>query len=91
MVFQWKQKICLKIPIKKLSKKNLDMVVANNLKDKGAGFGTDTNLITIITKDNVNQLPLMPKEDVANSILDEILKIYKIGFHGLSPRKPIFY
>ena len=59
---------------KKLSKKNLDMVVANNLKDKGAGFGTDTNLITIITKDNVNQLPLMPKEDVANSILDEILK-----------------
>lgn len=50
------------------------MVVANNLKDKGAGFGTDTNLITIITKDNVNQLPLMPKEDVANSILDEILK-----------------
>ena len=59
---------------KKLSKKNLDMVVANNLKDKGAGFGTDTNLITIITKDNVNQLPLMSKEDVANSILDEILK-----------------
>ena len=37
-------------------------------------FGTDTNLITIITKDNVNQLPLMSKEDVANSILDEILK-----------------
>ena len=57
----------------KLKKKNLDMVVANNLKDKGAGFETDTNLVTLITNDNVKQLPLMSKEDVANEIFNEIL------------------
>ena len=57
----------------KLNKKNLDMVVANNLKDKGAGFETDTNLVTLITNNNVKQLPLMSKEDVANEIFNEIL------------------
>lgn len=58
----------------KLERKNLDMIVANNLKDKGAGFGTDTNLITVITRKQEKQLELMSKEAVANCILDEIIK-----------------
>ena len=59
---------------RKLDKKNLDMIVANNLKDKGAGFGVDTNLITIITRDRELQLELMSKQDAANCILDEITR-----------------
>ncbi|MDY6045943.1 MAG: bifunctional phosphopantothenoylcysteine decarboxylase/phosphopantothenate--cysteine ligase CoaBC [Anaerobutyricum sp.] len=62
---------------KKLEKKKLDMIVANNLKDKGAGFGTDTNLVTIITKEEEKSLELMSKDMVANEILNEILKIRK--------------
>ena len=62
---------------RKLDKKNLDMIVANNLKDKGAGFGVDTNLITIITRDRELQLELMSMQDAANCILDEIIR--KIG------------
>ena len=62
---------------KKLEKKKLDMIVANNLKDKGAGFGTDTNLVTIITKEEEKSLELMSKDMVANEILKEILKIRK--------------
>ena len=58
----------------KLEKKNLDMVVANNLKVAGAGFGVDTNVVTFITPDGVRELPLMSKDDVADAILDEILK-----------------
>ena len=58
----------------KLSKKNLDMIVANNLKVSGAGFGTDTNVVTIITKDSTMELDIMTKEEVADVILDEILK-----------------
>ena len=62
---------------KKLEKKNVDMIVANNLKVEGAGFGTDTNIVTLITKDEVRKLPQMSKEDVAAAILDEIVeKIY---------------
>ena len=57
---------------KKLEKKNLDMIVANNLKEKGAGFGTDTNRITIITRNEELQLELMSKEEAANCILDKI-------------------
>ena len=59
---------------RKLDKKNLDMIVANNLKDKGAGFGVDTNLITIITRDRELQLELMSKQDAVNCILDEIIR-----------------
>ena len=59
---------------KKLEKKNVDMIVANNLKVEGAGFGTDTNIVTLITKDEVRKLPQMSKEDVAAAILDEIAK-----------------
>ena len=58
---------------KKLEKKNVDMIVANNLKVAGAGFGTDTNIVTLITKDAVRELPKMSKEDVAAAILDEIV------------------
>lgn len=58
----------------KLQKKNLDMIVANNLKEKGAGFQTDTNIVTIITKDQVKEFPIMSKEEVANCLIDEILR-----------------
>ena len=58
----------------KLTRKNLDMVVANNLKVAGAGFGVDTNVVTLITPDGARELPLMSKADVADAILDEILK-----------------
>ena len=57
----------------KLIKKNLDMIVANNLKDKGAGFGTDTNLVTLITKNDVKKLELMSKDKVGDEIFNEIL------------------
>lgn len=58
----------------KLVKKNLDMIVANNLKVAGAGFGTDTNVITLITKDDAHELPLMSKKEAAAAILDAILE-----------------
>ena len=61
----------------KLKKKNVDMIVANNLKVKGAGFGTDTNVVTIITNNKVQELPIMSKENVADKILDEIVSIIK--------------
>ncbi len=57
----------------KLCKKNLDMICANNLKVAGAGFGVDTNVITLLTADSTRELPLMSKEDAANAILDEIV------------------
>ncbi|MCD8018777.1 MAG: bifunctional phosphopantothenoylcysteine decarboxylase/phosphopantothenate--cysteine ligase CoaBC [Clostridiales bacterium] len=59
---------------KKLQKKKLDMIAANNLKDTGAGFGTDTNLVTIITEKEERELPLMPKEEVAHELLSYILE-----------------
>ena len=58
----------------KLEKKHVDMIVANNLKQAGAGFGTDTNIVTLITKDDVKELPIMTKEQVAKQIIDTILK-----------------
>lgn len=57
----------------KLKKKNLDVIVANNLKVAGAGFGTDTNIVTLITKDEVKELPILPKEEVADRILSFLL------------------
>lgn len=56
----------------KLVKKNLDMIVANNLKQAGAGFGTDTNIVTLITKDSVKELPIMSKDEVAKELIDTI-------------------
>ena len=55
-----------------LKKKNLDMIVANNLKVAGAGFGTDTNVVTLITDSMEKELPIMTKEEAAGKILDEI-------------------
>ena len=60
--------------ITKLVKKNLDMVIANNLKVEGAGFGTNTNVVTIITRKGGEALPLMSKDEVADKILDAIIK-----------------
>ena len=60
--------------VAKLVKKNLDMIVANNLKVEGAGFGTNTNIVTVITRKGGEQLPLMSKDDVADQILDAIIK-----------------
>lgn len=57
----------------KIAKKNMDFIVANNLKESGAGFGTDTNVVSIIEKDgSINKYPMMTKEEVADVILDKI-------------------
>ena len=56
----------------KLEKKHLDMIAANNLKTEGAGFGVATNVVTLITKDGIKELPLMGKDEVAGCLLDEI-------------------
>ena len=58
----------------KLAKKNIDMIVANNLKQAGAGFGTDTNVVTILTKEETVELPIMSKEEVADRLLDHIIR-----------------
>lgn len=58
----------------KLEKKKLDMVVANNLKVAGAGFGVDTNVVTMITQNGVQELPLMSKNEVAGQLLSAILR-----------------
>lgn len=60
---------------KKLEKKHADLIVANNLKETGAGFGTDTNIVTLITKDAVTELPMLSKEDVADAVLDTLLQL----------------
>ena len=61
----------------KLSKKNADMICANNLKVEGAGFGVDTNVITMITREDVRELPLQSKESAACAILDRALQLHK--------------
>lgn len=58
----------------KLQKKNLDLIVANHLKEAGAGFGTDTNVITLLSETETIQLPLMSKEEAANQLLNYIMK-----------------
>ncbi|NNK87710.1 MAG: bifunctional phosphopantothenoylcysteine decarboxylase/phosphopantothenate--cysteine ligase CoaBC [Flavobacteriaceae bacterium] len=61
--------------IQKLKKKNLDLIVLNSLQDEGAGFGTDTNKITLIDKDeNISAMPLKSKLEVGTDIMNEILK-----------------
>ena len=59
---------------KKLLKKKADMIVANNLKQEGAGFGVDTNIVTFITAYDVEEMPIMSKEEVAFLLLKKILK-----------------
>lgn len=60
---------------KKLTSKNVDMIAANNLKVAGAGFGTDTNVITLIRKDETKELPILSKEEAAKVILDEMMEL----------------
>lgn len=57
----------------KLEKKNVDMIAANNLKTAGAGFGTDTNVVTIITREGAEELAMMTKEQVAHQLLNRIM------------------
>jgi phosphopantothenoylcysteine decarboxylase / phosphopantothenate---cysteine ligase len=59
----------------KMKRKNLDMIVANDVTKKGAGFGSDDNQATIITKEKTNELPLMSKTELSNKILDEIIEL----------------
>jgi len=61
----------------KLIKKKVDMICANNLKVDGAGFGVDTNILTLITADGAEELPLMSKEDAASQILDRAVQMAK--------------
>ena len=60
---------------KKLQKKNADIIAANSLRDEGSGFGTDTNHLTLIKQDEIIDLPLLSKEDAADRLLDEIIKL----------------
>lgn len=61
---------------KKLEKKHADMIVANNLQESGAGFGTDTNVVTIITKEDTIELPILSKDEVANRILNKLICLH---------------
>ena len=63
----------------KLKKKKLDMIVANDVTKEGAGFNTDTNIAALITNSGMQEYPLMPKRELADIILDEILKIRENG------------
>ena len=58
----------------KLEKKHLDIIAANNLRTEGAGFGTETNVVTLIRPDDMVELPIMSKLEVAHRILDHILR-----------------
>lgn len=60
---------------KKLAAKHADMIVANNLKDSGAGFGTDTNKVTFITQTGCEEMPLMSKSEVADALLDRLCRM----------------
>ncbi len=60
----------------KLDRKKADLIVANNLRVEGAGFGTDTNVVTLVGKDSAKELPLLSKEEVAHHILDEIKELF---------------
>ena len=62
---------------KKLAKKNADMVVANDVTMPGAGFGVSTNCVTLVTREDQRQLPLMSKRDVADAILDRVLELMR--------------
>ncbi|MCD8144826.1 MAG: bifunctional phosphopantothenoylcysteine decarboxylase/phosphopantothenate--cysteine ligase CoaBC [Oscillospiraceae bacterium] len=62
---------------KKLEKKHLDMVAANNVKVAGAGFGVDTNVLTLITRDEEIDLPLVSKDQAADLLLDQIVRLHK--------------
>lgn len=73
--FAMETKDLLENATKKLTSKNVDMIAANNLKVAGAGFGTDTNVITLIRKDEMKELPILSKEEAAKVILDEMMEL----------------
>lgn len=64
---------------KKLTSKKCNMIIANNLNDDGAGFGVDTNKVTIITKDNIEEFETLSKKQVAVEILNRVLELYENG------------
>jgi phosphopantothenoylcysteine decarboxylase/phosphopantothenate--cysteine ligase len=70
----------------KLTKKNLDMIAANNLREDGAGFATDTNVLTLITKDREIKLDKMTKEQASVKLLDELMEIYRGYCNGKKRR-----
>ena len=74
----------------KLTKKNLDMVAANNVKVEGAGFQGDTNVLTLITQDEEVSLPLMSKEDAALKILDKIVTVHSVLSNTLCDAQNLF-
>lgn len=74
---------------KKLEKKNVDMIVANNLSVAGAGFGTDTNVVTLITRDGEEALEKMSKDEVAHQILNRIFgQKQQTAVHGMTEEQP---
>jgi phosphopantothenoylcysteine decarboxylase/phosphopantothenate--cysteine ligase len=75
VVFSAETNDCLENARKKLVKKNADLAVLNDVTKAGAGFGTDTNIVTLITKDSEETLPIMEKSEIADIILDKVLKL----------------
>ena len=75
--FSMETRDMLENSLAKLKEKNVDMICANNLKTEGAGFGTDTNVITVITADGARELPLMSKDAAAGVILDTAMHFFK--------------
>ncbi len=75
--FSMETKDMLENSRRKLTKKNLDIIAANNLKEAGAGFRVDTNLLTLIRPEEEKVLPLMTKYEAANVLLDELMRIRK--------------
>jgi phosphopantothenoylcysteine decarboxylase/phosphopantothenate--cysteine ligase len=73
--FSMETKDLLENSKKKIQKKNIDLIAANNLKVEGAGFGVDTNVLTLITRDSVKELPLMTKDECADALLDAIISM----------------
>jgi phosphopantothenoylcysteine decarboxylase / phosphopantothenate---cysteine ligase len=74
----------------KLRKKNCDMIVLNSVRDEGAGFGTDTNVVTLVYRDGTTDaLPMLSKEDAAGKILDAVVTLMKSGAgHGQGVAEP---
>lgn len=60
---------------RKLGKKNLDLIVANDVSQEGAGFGVDTNIVTLLTRNGLEQLPMMKKSEVAHRILNKVMEL----------------
>ena len=73
--FSMETRDMLKNSAAKLEKKHVDMICANNLKVAGAGFGTDTNVLTLITRDGAEELPLLSKEEAANRVIDRAVQL----------------